>query len=399
MAIKVRHEGNLTSRVVAGQGSGAAKRAMESAALIRPHQVQLTHAATAQAHAPSGGSAQLIHAPLGGGGGAPLIHAPARSGSGSGASRSSVSGGGSGAGGDYKVTGTSVFSRPDAESQWDPGSGGRWIRPWQPGEKEAEAKARVGAVEEQFQIAREDRALQGRKDLADRAIQAKKDLAEFQYTQNQRQQYAKLQGIRDTLLNSGMYSKDDIDAMMPEIEMRMKGIRDSPERMLPQDRRPVPELQISPDGKFYFDDAGGKWTPMPRERTQGPAGPTPEQSYKLRELGAAQKTYQDELRAWKKAKASYDEGVGEDPGPMPEFNEAAALERIGGRWNSVMGQSAQQPQPMPAAQTPNPQPQPQPQPQPATPAQTPNPQVIQSVGPDATPEQRAKNWAARLRKQ
>ena len=47
---------------------------------------------------------------------------------------------------DYKVTGTSIFDRPDDDSQWDPGNGGRWIRKWQPGEKEAEALGRVGEV-------------------------------------------------------------------------------------------------------------------------------------------------------------------------------------------------------------------------------------------------------------
>ena len=47
---------------------------------------------------------------------------------------------------DYKVTGTSIFNRPDEDSQWDPGNGGRWIRKWLPGEKEAEALSRVGAV-------------------------------------------------------------------------------------------------------------------------------------------------------------------------------------------------------------------------------------------------------------
>ena len=376
MAIKVRHEGNLTSRVVAGQGSGAAKRAMESAALIRPRQVQLTHAATAQAHAPSGGGVQLIHAPLGGGGGggAPLIHAPAHSGygsgasrSGSGASRSSASGGESGAGGDYKVTGTSILKRPDDESQWDPGNGGRWIRKWLPGEKEAEAKARIGAVDEQFQIAREDRALQ-----------AKKDFAEFQYTQNQRQQYAKLQGVRDTLLNSGMYSKDDIDAMMPAIEMRMNGIRDNPERMLPQDRQPVPELQFSPDGKFYFDDAGGRWTPVPETGFKI----TPAEAFQQQRQLGAEKAYYTALQNWRTAKAKHDSDPEEpDPGPQPTMQD-------------FVGQVL----PAPAA-TPERTIQPQSQPEPALEEQTPNPQAIQSVGPDATPEQKARNWAARLRKQ
>ena len=46
----------------------------------------------------------------------------------------------------YKVTGTSIFERPDKDSQWDPGNGGRWIRKWLPGEKEAEAAQRMNPV-------------------------------------------------------------------------------------------------------------------------------------------------------------------------------------------------------------------------------------------------------------
>ena len=47
---------------------------------------------------------------------------------------------------DYKVTGTERFNRPDKDSVWDPGNGGRWIRKWLPGEKEAEAAQRMNPV-------------------------------------------------------------------------------------------------------------------------------------------------------------------------------------------------------------------------------------------------------------
>lgn len=66
---------------------------------------------------------------------------------------------------DYKVTGTSIFNRPDEESQWDPGNGGRWIRPWLPGEKEAEATRRVGEVQNDLAEERELTA-QGRRERA-----------------------------------------------------------------------------------------------------------------------------------------------------------------------------------------------------------------------------------------
>lgn len=66
---------------------------------------------------------------------------------------------------DYKVTGTSIFDRPDQESQWDPGNGGRWIRKWLPGEKEAEAARRMGEVQNDLYEQRELTA-QGRKERA-----------------------------------------------------------------------------------------------------------------------------------------------------------------------------------------------------------------------------------------
>ena len=385
MAIKVRHDGNVAPIAAAGVAGGRARKNMDAAKL-----------ANFGRSGTSGGG--------GGGGGAinpGTAHAPTSSASLSSAPapRPSL---------ERQTAAQDWLAERSDQRRFDNQS----ALQRESDERSLAAKRELADQANQFQTERDaaqnkfvmerDAALNGYQTERDAQAQknrlaaigaeteAWKNRTDYAYTAKQRQQYADLQGIRDTLVNSKLYSKEDIDRMMPEIEMRMKGIRDSPERMLPQDRRPVPELQISPDGKFYFDDARGGWTPMPREQTQGPAGPTPEQSYKLRELGAAQKTYQDELRAWKRAKADYDKGVGEDPGPMPEFDETAALERIGGMWNSVMGQ------PAPADAS---QPQPQPQPQPSPAAQTPNPQAIQPVGPNATPEQRAKNWAARLRKQ
>ena len=158
MAIKVKHEGSAASRIAAAEQGGAAKRAMEAAALVKPTPIQTLAPAHASAPGIGGVHAQLIsapgggaHAPLIGGGGGIGAHARMGGGGGRGGgagSRVSTAGGGGGDL-DYKVTGTSIFDRPDDESEWDPTHGGRWVRKWLPGEKEAEALGRVGAVKNQ----------------------------------------------------------------------------------------------------------------------------------------------------------------------------------------------------------------------------------------------------------
>ena len=195
MAIKVKHEGSAASRIAAAQQGGAAKRAMEAAALIKPTPIQTLAPAHASAPGIGGVHAQLISAPGGGahaqligGGGGIGAHARmggAGGGRGGGAgSRVSTAGGGGGDL-DYKVTGTSIFDRPDDESEWDPTNGGRWVRKWLPGEKEAEALGRVGAVKnwqemEMLDFKHEkarDLAEQGSKLMTQREMNARKFLA------------------------------------------------------------------------------------------------------------------------------------------------------------------------------------------------------------------------------
>ena len=236
-------------------------------------------------------------------------------------------------------------------------------------------------AQNQFQMERDAQAHRNRLDVIGAEAEAWKNRTDYGYSAKQRQQYADLQGIKDSLLNSGQYSKEDIDAMMPAIEMRMNGIRDNPERMLPEDRRPVPELQFSPDGKFYFDDAGGRWTPVPETGFRI----TPAESFQQQRQLGAERAYYTALQNWRTAKAKYDADpdMNPDPGPQPTMQDFVG---------QIQSASAATPE-----QTIQPQPQPQPQPAPGE--QTPNPQVIQSVGPNATPEEKAKRWAARLRKQ
>lgn len=158
MAIKVRHDGNNAAVIAAGAGSGSSKQNLEAAKFAQntPQHIQSLTPAHASAPGASGGHAQLISAPGGASvSSAPLTHAPAPTGGGAGraGSRTGLTGGAGGLGGDdYKVTGTERFNRPDDESVWDPGNGGRWIRKWLPGEREAEVQQRVGDVKNAQQM-------------------------------------------------------------------------------------------------------------------------------------------------------------------------------------------------------------------------------------------------------
>lgn len=169
MAIKVKHEGSVASRLAASASGGSAKRAMEAAALAKPSQIQTLSPAHASAPSAAAPHAQLISAP-GGGAHAPLIHG----GGGIGATSHLGGGGGyrggaatsaqSGGDGEYKVTGSSIFNRPDDASVWD-STTRQWVRRYLPGEKEAEIQQRVGDVKLE-QAERAELSAQGRKERA-----------------------------------------------------------------------------------------------------------------------------------------------------------------------------------------------------------------------------------------
>ena len=177
MAIKVKHEGSVASRLAASAAGGAAKRAMEAAALAKPSQIQTLAPAHASAPGVSTPHAQLISAPgggahaglIGGGGGIGARFGGLGRGSAGGQSAGAISsrrGSGSGGdgSGDYKVTGTSIFNRPDDDSVWREDLR-QWIRPWLPGEKEAEALGRTGEVQNDL-IAERELTAQGRRERA-----------------------------------------------------------------------------------------------------------------------------------------------------------------------------------------------------------------------------------------
>ena len=156
MAIKVKHEGNVTSRITAAGAGGRGKRAADDGkafAQIAASEAQAGNKQLQGAHAspvsPGHASAPLTHAAAGSAPG--ISHAPvghAGTGGGSGGSRGSSSAGlGSGAGASrrLKVTGDKFFEKPDKESVWDWDSQ-QWKREYLPGEWEAEVQQRVGDV-------------------------------------------------------------------------------------------------------------------------------------------------------------------------------------------------------------------------------------------------------------
>ena len=169
MAIKVKHEGNVTSRITAASAGGQGKRAADdgkAGAQIAAGEAQAANKQLQGAHAspvsPGHASAQLTHAPTGAAPG--IMHAPSgvanrgsvggmggagRTGTGSGTG----AGAGSGAGASrrLKVTGDKFFEKPDKESVWDWDSR-QWMREYLPGEYEAEAQQRIGDVKNSQQM-------------------------------------------------------------------------------------------------------------------------------------------------------------------------------------------------------------------------------------------------------
>lgn len=282
MAIKVRHDGNAAATAAAGVGSGRAKRRVETAKLAQnqPQHVQTispAHASAPGASAPGimsaghatapsagGGSAPLTHAPTGASAAsAPLTHAPTPTG-GAG-SRSSASRG-SGAGGDLgevKVTGTSIFERPDKESQWNP-STMRWERPWLPGEKEAEAAQRMNPVladRAETQQALADQSMEGKMrlqgELADQAALRDMELYDYKLTQKQRMEIAAINDAVEEARKSGDWLPNELANLRRQADMLRMGIKPQavPRGISPQ--RTVDENMVNIDGRRYFYTPNG----------------------------------------------------------------------------------------------------------------------------------------------
>lgn len=218
MPIKVKHEGNVTSRIMAAAKGGRGKRASEDGkawmqvaageAQAGNRQLQGAHASPIGA---GGGHAQLISAPAGGAPG--ITHAPSgasgggggRSGSGGSAGGLSRAAGGGAADGDYKVTGTDIFRRPDDTSTWDEANR-QWRRRWLPGEKEAEAQQRVGDVKN---------------------AQAQ-DMYDYKLSADQRAELAKINTDMEAARRSGRFTPDEMQELERQAYARRMGIKPLP---------------------------------------------------------------------------------------------------------------------------------------------------------------------------
>ena len=256
MAIKVRHDGNAAATAAAGLGSGRAKRRVETAKLAQntPQHIQTLGAAHASAPGAGGGSAPLTHAPSGASGAsAPLIQGHGGGGGRSGLRSGGSGGAGSGAGlggNDYKVTGTSIFTRPDKDSQWDPGNGGRWIRPWLPGEKEAEAAQRMNPVIAEREQDKQDIAdasakemLREKQAIASEAAEAggrralgmlgaksqmERELYDYKLSQKQKMEIAAVTDAVDSARRSGRFTPEEMDDIERQATVKLMGIKPLP---------------------------------------------------------------------------------------------------------------------------------------------------------------------------
>ena len=240
MAIKVKHEGSAASRMAAAAQGGAAKRAMEAAALVKPTQIQTLAPAHASAPSPGGAHAQLISAPgggahaqlIGGGGG---IGAHARMGGAGGAGSRAGSRVSTGAGGgdlDYKVTGTSIFDRPDDESQWDPSNGGRWVRKWLPGEKEAEARGRMMDAE---------------------------------FSARQRAEFSSINNALEDARRSGRYTPEEMKELERQADEKRLGIKPLPTPREKDAQKSFEERLVNVGGVQGYINAKGDFEPIQKD--------------------------------------------------------------------------------------------------------------------------------------
>ena len=288
MAIKVKHEGNVASRATSSAAGGAAKRAMEAAAFAKGRDIQQKQAASAHASAPGApgaptAHAQLISAPsgghvglIGGGGG---VGSAIRFGGGSGRgtgyastarpSASHIGGvGGDGIGGaggrrgrgltsfskssgksapetPKKVTGSSIFDRPDDASVWNPIKG-RWEREYLPGEYEAEAKDRIMGAEYGWKQAALNEDAAREKVAADEAQERRNKEYDFrhrkemeaadnastlrnkEYTFKQKADWANLEQAYQDAAASGRYTPQELEVLRTQVDLQKANIKGNP---------------------------------------------------------------------------------------------------------------------------------------------------------------------------
>jgi len=274
MAIKVRHDGNNAAVIAAGAGSGRAKRRVETAKLAQntPQHIQTLQPAHASASGAGGGSAPLTHAPTGASGAsAPLTHAPTPTpmGGGAGSRASSVRGGGAGVDlGEVKVTGDSIFTRPDKESQWNPATQ-RWERPWLPGEKEAEAAQRMTPVlaeRAETQQALADQSMESKMrlqgELADQAAQRDRELYDYKLTRKQRMELSAINDALEEARASGRFSPDQLAELEQQAILRRAGIKPLPTPREKDAQKAFDERIVTAGGVQGYINSKGDFEPF-----------------------------------------------------------------------------------------------------------------------------------------
>lgn len=245
MAIKVKHEGSVASRLAASASGGSAKRAMEAAALAKPSQIQTLSPAHASAPSAAAPHAQLISAP-GGGAHAQLIHggggigATSRLGGGWGSRSGAATSAQSGGDGEYKVTGSSIFNRPDDASVWD-STTRQWVRRYLPGEKEAEIQQRVGDVKNS-QL---------------------EDMYEFKLSADQKNELARINKAIEDARKSGRYTDAEMAELERQADAQRLGIKPLP---TVKDEPQKPNVQMI-DGRPFVQN-GNRWDPVEEPKAE-----------------------------------------------------------------------------------------------------------------------------------
>ena len=276
MAIKVRHDGNNAAVITAGVGSGRAKRRVETAKFAQntPQHIQTLQPAHASAPGAGGGSAPLTHAPNGASGAsAPLTHAPTPTVSGGGAgTRSSLTRGSAGADlGEVKVTGNSIFTRPDKESQWNP-STLRWERPYLPGEREAEAAQRMNPVieeREQFRqgLANEAAELRGQHEMEmlGAKSQQDRDLFDYRLSQKQKMEIAAVTDAVDSARRSGRFTPEEMDDIERQATVKLMGIKPIPTPRERDAQRAFNDRIVTAGGVQGYINSKGDFEPFQKD--------------------------------------------------------------------------------------------------------------------------------------
>ena len=392
MAIKVKHEGNVTSRLVASRAGGRGKRASEdgkawmqiaassanagnqqlrgaSASPVSPGQahVQLTHAQTGAAPGIIGNHVSSV--PNGGMGGGRTTTAQGRT------TAAGVSGGVDG--GDMKITGYSAFTRPDKESQWD---GTKWKRAWLPGEKEAEAQQRIGDVKnrQQMEINSFNQGLRDNGKAAERQAAndewnrrrqvlrseqdeelVRKGTHEWGYTADAQRQVNDIRKAYNDAVGSGRFSQDELDALKTQTESKIANI--------PMQAVARKDAQALFNQNTFRDDAGRIFTTDGKLVFDPAEAEAKRSEYAARRQDMEDKRFQDAvLKLNQGRKVTMQSGVDDEDKPVykDQFQPYSQDEQ-----NAILRQlfparyANVQPSPQPTAQPVPVQPTAQPQPQ------------------------------------